>query len=102
MRVLLFGGAGYIGTHVSMAFLERGDKVGIYDNLSSGLRSNVSPEAEFYEGDILDLLGYLRDFSAGGGFSSLDAGAGKGASGRHGGQGQPPAADPWDGPFSEN
>lgn len=55
-----------------------------------------------HEGDILDLLGYLRDFSAGGGFSSLDAGAGKGASGRHGGQGQPPAADPWDGPFSEN
>lgn len=54
MRVLLFGGAGYIGTHVAMAFLDRGDKVGIFDNLSSGLRSNVSPDAEFYEGDILD------------------------------------------------
>lgn len=54
MKVLLFGGAGYIGTHVSMAFLERGDEVGIYDNLSTGLRSNVSPKAKFYEGDILD------------------------------------------------
>lgn len=54
MKVLLFGGAGYIGTHVALAFLKRGDKVGIYDNLSSGLRSNISPEAEFFEGDILD------------------------------------------------
>ena len=31
MKVLLFGGAGYIGTHVAMAFLDRGDHVGIYD-----------------------------------------------------------------------
>ena len=54
MKVLLFGGAGYIGTHVAMAFLDRGDKVGIYDNLSSGLRSNVPDGAEFFEGDILD------------------------------------------------
>ena len=54
MRVLLFGGAGYIGTHVAMAFLDRGDHVGIYDNLSSGLRSNVPDGAEFFEGDILD------------------------------------------------
>ncbi len=54
MRVLLFGGAGYIGTHVAMAFLDRGDTVGIYDNLSSGLRSNIPKKAEFFEGDILD------------------------------------------------
>lgn len=54
MKVLLFGGAGYIGTHVAMAFLDRGDEVGIFDNLSTGLRSNVSPKAKFYEGDILD------------------------------------------------
>lgn len=54
MKVLLFGGAGYIGTHVAMAFLDRGDHVGIYDNLSTGLRSNVPEKAEFFEGDILD------------------------------------------------
>ena len=54
MKVLLFGGAGYIGTHVALAFLERGDEVGIYDNLSTGLESNVSPKAKFYLGDILD------------------------------------------------
>ena len=33
MKVLLFGGAGYIGTHVAIAFLDRGDTVGIFDNL---------------------------------------------------------------------
>lgn len=54
MKVLLFGGAGYIGTHVALEFLQRKDTVGIFDNLSSGLRSNVSPEALFYEGDIQD------------------------------------------------
>ena len=54
MKVLLFGGAGYIGTHVAMAFLDRGDTVGIFDNLSTGLRSNVPEKAEFFEGDILD------------------------------------------------
>lgn len=55
MKVLLFGGAGYIGTHVALEFLERKDTVGIFDNLSSGLRSNVSPDALFFEGDIQDL-----------------------------------------------
>ncbi len=54
MRVLLFGGAGYIGTHVAISFLDRGDTVGIFDNLSSGLRSNIPEGAAFYEGDILD------------------------------------------------
>ncbi len=65
MKVLLFGGAGYIGTHVAMAFLDRGDKVGIYDNLSSGLRSNVPDGAEFFEGDILDREHVARVLSQG-------------------------------------
>jgi UDP-glucose 4-epimerase len=54
MNVLLFGGAGYIGTHVALSFLDRGDTVGIFDNLSSGLRSNIHEDATFFEGDILD------------------------------------------------
>ncbi len=54
MRVLLFGGAGYIGTHVSLAFLDRGDTVGIYDNLSTGREENIQQGVKFYFGDIMD------------------------------------------------
>lgn len=54
MRVLLFGGAGYIGTHVAQAFIERGDTVGIYDNFSSGLKENIIEGSIVYEADILD------------------------------------------------
>ncbi len=54
MKVLLFGGAGYIGTHVALQFLDRNDTVGIFDNLSSGLRTNVHEKALFFEGDIRD------------------------------------------------
>lgn len=54
MKVLLCGGAGYIGTHVALEFIRRGDQVGILDNFSSGLRENVRPEVQLYEGSILD------------------------------------------------
>lgn len=54
MRVLLFGGAGYIGTHVALGFQDQGATVGVFDNLSTGLRSNIGPETLFYEGDITD------------------------------------------------
>ncbi len=54
MKVLLFGGAGYIGTHVALAFHKRGDTVGIYDNFSSGLKENIIPGSIVYEGDILN------------------------------------------------
>ncbi len=54
MRILLVGGAGYIGTHVALAFSKRGDTVGIYDNFSTGLKQNILRDSEVYEGDILD------------------------------------------------
>ncbi len=54
MNVLLCGGAGYIGTHVALAFLDKGYSVGIFDNFSSGLRENVQEESTLYEGSILD------------------------------------------------
>ena len=53
-RVLVVGGAGYIGSHVVRQLLDSGREVTVYDNLSSGLRENLFPEAEFVEGDILD------------------------------------------------
>jgi UDP-glucose 4-epimerase len=54
MRVLLVGGAGYIGSHVSLAFLDKGHEVGVLDNLSSGVRENVHEGSQFFEGDIMD------------------------------------------------
>jgi len=52
MRVLLTGGAGFIGSHVAEVLLERGHEVGVLDDLSSGKRENVPEEAHFYEADI--------------------------------------------------
>jgi len=54
MKVLVIGGAGYIGSHVSRELLDQGHKVFVYDNLSSGTRENIFPDLTFVEGDILD------------------------------------------------
>jgi UDP-glucose 4-epimerase len=51
-RVLVTGGAGIIGSHVSDVFIENGWTVEIVDNLSSGKRSNVPAAATFHELDI--------------------------------------------------
>ncbi|MDR0689636.1 MAG: UDP-glucose 4-epimerase GalE [Spirochaetaceae bacterium] len=69
MNILIIGGAGYIGSHVAREFLDRGHRVTVYDNLSSGLRENLFPEEAFIHGDILDYTGLLR--AAGGGFDAL-------------------------------
>jgi UDP-glucose 4-epimerase len=52
MRVLLTGGAGFIGSHVAEALLERGHEVAVVDDLSSGKRENVPEGAVFYEADV--------------------------------------------------
>jgi UDP-glucose 4-epimerase len=52
MKVLVTGGAGFIGGHVAQAYLDRGDSVWIVDDLSSGRPSNVPAGAEFVEMDI--------------------------------------------------
>jgi len=54
MNVLIIGGAGYIGSHVAREFLDRGHMVTVYDDLSSGLKENLFPEAAFVYGTILD------------------------------------------------
>jgi UDP-glucose 4-epimerase len=53
-RVLVTGGAGFIGSHVVDAYLALGDEVWIVDNLSSGRRANVPDGAELAELDIRD------------------------------------------------
>ncbi len=59
MRAIVTGGAGFIGSHLVDALLERGDGVLVIDNLSRGYRERVPPEAEFVERDIREPLGDL-------------------------------------------
>lgn len=52
VRILVTGGAGFIGSHVTEHFLAAGHEVAIVDDLSTGHRENVPPGAGFYECDI--------------------------------------------------
>ncbi|MCL2800686.1 MAG: UDP-glucose 4-epimerase GalE [Treponema sp.] len=66
MNVLIIGGAGYIGSHVTREFLDIGHNCTVYDNLSSGLRENLFADAKFIHGDIHDyplLLDVLKTSS---------------------------------------
>jgi len=59
-RVLVTGGAGFIGSQVADGYLARGDQVWIVDDLSSGKRENIPPGASFHEMSIQDpALAYL-------------------------------------------
>jgi len=55
MRCLITGGAGFIGSNLVDALIERGDEVIVIDNLSAGKRENVNPKAQFHQLDIRDL-----------------------------------------------
>lgn len=52
MRYLVTGGAGFIGSHLTEALLAAGHQVVVFDDLSTGVRTNVPTTAEFVEGDI--------------------------------------------------
>src|SRR3954453_2159010 len=52
MRCLVTGGAGFIGSNVVDALLERGDEVHVLDDLSKGKRENVAAAAELHVADI--------------------------------------------------
>jgi UDP-glucose 4-epimerase len=53
MKVLITGGAGFIGSHIGDRFIQEGHEVVVVDNLSSGKKKNVNKKARFYKTDIL-------------------------------------------------
>jgi UDP-glucose 4-epimerase len=54
LRILVTGGAGYVGGTVAQLMLDQGHQVVVYDNLCHGFRSLVPPRAEFVEGELAD------------------------------------------------
>jgi len=54
MRVLVTGGAGYIGSVVVEELINDGHEVVVYDNLAKGHRESVDPDAKFVQADLLD------------------------------------------------
>ncbi|WP_459841340.1 SDR family oxidoreductase [Halanaerocella petrolearia] len=55
-KVLVTGGAGFIGSHIVDQLIDRGDKVIVLDNLSTGKKENLNKKAEFHKLDIRDDL----------------------------------------------
>lgn len=53
MKVLVTGGAGFIGSHIVNRLIKEGHEVVIVDNLATGKKKNVNPEARFHKLDIL-------------------------------------------------
>ncbi|MEN3037751.1 MAG: SDR family oxidoreductase [Candidatus Kryptonium sp.] len=54
MKILVTGGAGFIGSHVVDAYIQLGHSVIVVDNLSTGSIQNLNPKAKFYQIDIRD------------------------------------------------
>lgn len=55
MNILIVGGAGYIGSHMTKMLAEQGHAVTVFDNLSAGHRDAVHPAARFIHADLADV-----------------------------------------------
>ena len=53
-NILVTGGAGFIGSHVAEALVDRGNQVVVLDDLSGGFQENIVSDAEFVQGSIND------------------------------------------------
>ncbi|MCB1215466.1 MAG: NAD-dependent epimerase/dehydratase family protein, partial [Deltaproteobacteria bacterium] len=52
MRILITGGAGFIGSHIQEAYLKAGHEVAVLDSLTGGKKNNLAEGVRFYECDI--------------------------------------------------
>lgn len=68
MKILVCGGAGYIGSHVCLELQTQGHQVTVFDNFSTGLKSNLHQGQSFIQGDLLHLedleQAFCQDFDA--------------------------------------
>ncbi|MCC6173770.1 MAG: NAD-dependent epimerase/dehydratase family protein [Chloroflexi bacterium] len=64
MKIVVTGGAGFIGSHVVDAYLSAGHDVAVVDNLATGSRANLNPAARFYEADLRDRAALRQIFEA--------------------------------------
>jgi len=55
MRIVVTGGAGFIGSHITDAYIKEGHTVIVIDNLSTGKRDNLNPKARFYRCDVRNI-----------------------------------------------
>jgi UDP-glucose 4-epimerase len=64
VRILVTGGAGFIGSHVADGFRAKGHEVAIVDDMSTGNRANLDPSVQLYQHDIRDpaLEQVFKDF----------------------------------------
>ena len=53
MKILVVGGAGYIGSHFVLEASKKGNEITVFDDLSSGFKSNLNDNISFYEGSTL-------------------------------------------------
>lgn len=63
MRILVTGGAGFIGSHIVDALIAGGHEAAVVDNLSSGKRENIHALADLYQTDITDYVSLASIFA---------------------------------------
>ena len=64
MKILVTGGAGFIGSHVVDAYVTAGHEVAVIDNLTTGREENVNPDARLHRVDIRDLAQVQQVFAS--------------------------------------
>lgn len=62
MRILITGGAGFIGSNLQDKLIEEGHEVAILDNLKTGKKENINTRSTFYQTDITDAPGVVKAF----------------------------------------